>query len=72
MAPAMHQGATFWLNDRLHDRECIQALDGDEDENVARQVGNRRVFVILNHAHRQIHAEDAGGVAGGAGLGLAG
>src|SRR6516164_8888466 len=33
--------------------------------------GNRRAFVILNHAHRQIHAENAGSPAGGAGLRVA-
>ncbi len=28
-------------------------------------------WLFLKHAHRQIHAEDAGGAAGGAGLGVA-
>ena len=30
-------------------------------------IAERIPFVILNHAHRQIHAENAGGAAGGAG-----
>src|SRR4029450_3695742 len=30
-------------------------------------IAERMPFVILNHAHRQIHAENAGGAAGGAG-----
>jgi len=32
-----------------------------------RGIGNRRAFSILNHAHRPIHAENAGGPASGAG-----